>query len=69
VALAREGNVGWWRALGLAVVLSGGAEIAQLTGLFGVYSCPFRTFEVDDLIFNIFGLLAGFAFMRRWRRT
>lgn len=68
-ALAREGNVGWRGALGLAVVLSGGAEIAQLTGLFGLYSCPFRTFEVDDLIFNIFGLMAGFALMRQWRRT
>jgi glycopeptide antibiotics resistance protein len=38
-----------------------------LTGLFGLYPCAFRTFEVDDLIFNISGLLAGFAMMRRWR--
>lgn len=66
-ALAWQGNVGWLGALGLAVVLSGGAEIAQLTGLFGLYPCAFRTFEVDDLIFNISGLVMGFALMRRWR--
>jgi glycopeptide antibiotics resistance protein len=51
----------------LAIGLSGGAELAQLTGVFGLYPCAFRTFEVDDLIFNIFGLLAGFAMMGRWR--
>lgn len=64
-ALAWQGNVGWRGALGLAVLLSGGAELAQLTGLFGLYPCPFRTFEMDDLFFNISGLMAGFAVMRR----
>lgn len=59
----------WRGALGLAVVLSGGAELAQLTGLFGLYPCTFRTFEVDDLIFNISGLLVGFALMRRWQTS
>lgn len=52
-------------ALGLGILLSGGAEAAQVTGLFGLYPCPWRTFEVDDLIFNIAGLIAGFALMRR----
>ena len=55
----------WW-ALGLAVLLSGGAELAQLTGLFGLYPCAWRYFEVDDLILNIGGLMAGFALARRW---
>jgi glycopeptide antibiotics resistance protein len=41
--------------------------VAQLTGLFGLYPCAFRTFEVDDLIFNISGLMAGFAVLRWWR--
>ncbi len=58
-----------WGALLLAVALSGGAELAQLTGLFGLYPCAFRHFEVDDLILNIGGLMAGFALMRRWRRA
>ncbi len=66
-AFAWQGRAGWRGALGLAVMLSGGAEVAQLTGLFGLYPCAFRTFEVDDLIFNIGGLMAGFAFMRWWR--
>ncbi len=66
-AFAWQGRAGWRGALGLAVILSGGAEVAQLTGLFGLYPCAFRTFEVDDLIFNISGLMAGFAALR-WRR-
>lgn len=66
-SLAWQGGIGWRGALGAAVALSGGAELAQLTGVFGLYPCPFRTFEVDDLIFNISGLMAGFAALR-WRR-
>ncbi len=53
----------------LGVALSGGAELAQLTGLFGLYPCAFRHFEVDDLILNIGGLMAGFLLMRRWRQA
>ncbi|NJS37736.1 MAG: hypothetical protein HC783_00605 [Rhodobacteraceae bacterium] len=66
-AFAWQGKAGWRSALGLAVVLSGGAEMAQLTGLFGLYPCAFRTFEVDDLIFNIGGLMAGFTLLRWWQ--
>lgn len=57
------------QALLLGVALSGGAELAQLTGLFGLYPCAFRHFEVDDLILNIGGLMVGFLLMRRWRRA
>lgn len=65
-ALARHlrGPRAGWTALAVAAVLSGGAELAQLTGLFGLYPCAWRTFEVDDLILNIGGLMAGFALMR-----
>jgi hypothetical protein len=63
------GNNGHWiKALALGIFLSGGAELAQLTGLFGLYPCPWRQFEVDDLIFNIGGLMAGFAFVRFYVR-
>lgn len=68
-ALARHDSVGWRGALALAVALSGGAELAQLTGLFGLYPCAWRTFEVDDLILNIGGLMAGFTLMRRYTDT
>lgn len=70
-AFARHagGRRPWLRALGLGVILSGGAEVAQLTGLFGLYPCAWRTFEVDDLILNIGGLMGGFTLMRRRARA
>ena len=57
--------------LTFGVLLSGGAELAQLTGFFGLYPCAWRTFETDDLILNMGGLIVGFAIMRKWtlRRT
>lgn len=36
-------------------------ETAQLTGLFGIYPYSYRTFDVDDLIWNTAGALAGWA--------
>ncbi len=39
-------------------------EIAQGTGLFGIYPCPYRSFDVDDLITNTLGALAGAALAR-----
>jgi hypothetical protein len=53
-------------ALAFGVLLSGAAELMQLTGLFGLYPCAWRTFETDDLILNTAGLIAGFAVMRKW---
>ncbi|MGO2660267.1 VanZ family protein [Mycetocola reblochoni] len=34
-------------------------ELTQLTGLWGVYSCAYRVFDVDDLIANTGGALLG----------
>lgn len=36
-------------------------EMSQLTGLFGLYSKPYRIFSVDDLILNTLGGLIGFV--------
>lgn len=44
-------------ATGLALSL--GVETTQLTGLYGLYPCPYRQFDVDDLILNTGGTLAG----------
>ena len=44
---------------GLALSLS--VETAQLTALFGIYPCPYRQFDVDDLILNTAGTLLGAA--------
>jgi glycopeptide antibiotics resistance protein len=34
-------------------------EVVQYTGNFGVYDCPYRIADVDDLISNTFGSLLG----------
>jgi glycopeptide antibiotics resistance protein len=47
--------------------LSGLIEIAQISALFGIYPCPYRHFEIDDLILNISGGMAGFGLVRMVR--
>ncbi|MBD3009576.1 VanZ family protein [Streptomyces sp. 5-10] len=44
-------------AIGFAVSLS--FELTQWTGVWGLYTCPYRLFDVDDLIVNTAGALAG----------
>lgn len=36
-------------------------ELAQLTGLFGVYDYAYRTFDVNDLMYNTLGAALGWA--------
>ena len=45
----------------LGFALSLGVETAQITGLFGLLPCAYRQFDVDDLILNTGGTLAGAA--------
>lgn len=47
--------------------LSGLIETAQITALFGIYPCPYRHFEIDDLILNISGGMVGFGLVRAMR--
>src|SRR5690625_2917309 len=35
-------------------------ETTQITGLYGIYTCPYRLFNVDDLILNTLGSIIGF---------
>lgn len=35
-------------------------ETTQITGLYGIYNCPYRLFNVDDLILNTLGAVIGF---------
>lgn len=51
-----------WR--GLAVVMAGAAtslaiEVTQGTSFFGAYPCPYRLFDVDDLLVNTAGAAIG----------
>lgn len=50
------------RALLAGLGLSLLVEVTQVTGIWGLYSCAYRVFDVDDLLANSFGaLLGGFA--------
>ena len=50
----------WKRALSFGFALSLFYEITQITGIYGIYNCPYRIFDVDDLILNSTGALFGF---------
>src|SRR5699024_10879432 len=41
----------WKRAFGLGFLLSLFFDITQLRGVYGIYNCPYRIFDVDDLLF------------------
>ena len=45
----------------LTFLLSLFFELTQLSGLYGVYSRPYRLFDVDDLMLNTLGGFIGFA--------
>ncbi|QTD39418.1 VanZ family protein [Sporosarcina sp. Te-1] len=50
----------WTRALALGFILSLFYEVTQITGIYGIYNCPYRIFDVDDLMLNSTGALFGF---------
>src|SRR5699024_547538 len=39
----------WKKAFWLSFILSLFYEVTQLTGIYGIYNCPYRIFDVDDL--------------------
>lgn len=43
-------------------------ETAQLTGLFGLYPYSYRTFDVDDLVWNTSGAVIGWFLARLFSR-
>lgn len=57
----------WRRRAGLAMTTLAGfaitllIELTQLTGIWGLYDCSYRFFEVDDLIANTFGTVLGWT--------
>ena len=44
----------------ISFLLSLSFELIQLSALFGIYPRPYRLFQVDDLILNVFGAIIGF---------
>lgn len=59
-----------WRPAGIVqtavfgIVLTLGVELTQLTAFWGLFPCPWRTFDVNDLLLNLSGVLCGFATVR-----
>ena len=60
----------YWARRGLGVAVLAGLvvslmiEVAQGTGLWGVYPCPYRLADVDDLIMNTLGATIGWGLGR-----
>lgn len=54
-------RVGW-----VALLVSVGIELTQLTGVWFVYDCAYRVFDVDDLLANTVGALGGAVVGARW---
>jgi glycopeptide antibiotics resistance protein len=50
---------GWLVATAVGAVISLLIEFTQKTGVWGIYRCAYRVFDVDDLILNIVGALLG----------
>lgn len=53
----------------LALITTCLIETAQLTGLFGIYPYAYRTFEVDDIIFNTLGGVLGWFCAKLFARA
>jgi hypothetical protein len=66
-ALGRATGWGWRGALLFGTGLTLGVELTQLTAVWGLWPCPWRQFDVDDLVLNLGGVVAGFASTRQRR--
>lgn len=55
-------------ALGFGAGLTLAVELTQLTGIWGLYPCAYRQFNVDDLMLNALGVVAGFLLARGFLR-
>lgn len=64
VYLAYYFKANWKKALILSFLLSLFFELTQLSGLYGFYAKPYRLFDVDDLILNTVGGMAGYFLSR-----
>ncbi|GAA3365498.1 hypothetical protein GCM10020366_65640 [Saccharopolyspora gregorii] len=50
---------GPWTSLAVAAAVALSFEVTQGTGVFGIYPCPYRLFDVDDLVVNTLGAMLG----------
>ena len=52
---------GWLVTLLAALAVSLLVELTQLTGVWGIYDCAYRVFDIVDLLSNMAGALLGWA--------
>lgn len=50
----------WWKAAIIAFLTTLFYEVTQITGIYGIYNCAYRIFDVDDLLLNTSGAILGF---------
>lgn len=50
----------WIKAGLIAFLVSLFFEITQLTGIYGIYNCAYRLFDIDDLMSNTIGGIIGY---------
>lgn len=50
----------WWKAALIGFAMTLFFEITQYTGIYGIYNCAYRLFDVDDLMLNTAGAILGF---------
>ena len=63
---------GRWTSAAIGLGVACFFELTQLTGLWGIYPCPYRLFDVDDIIVNTLGCMVGWALagpVIRWLPT
>lgn len=68
IGLALVRHVTSWRWIvlfGMGLTLA--VELTQLSGVWGLYPCAYRQFNVDDLLLNALGVICGAALARIWR--
>lgn len=54
----------WFYAVGIGFGVSLFFELTQKTAIFGLFECPYRIFDVDDLLTNTLGAGLGFFLAR-----
>lgn len=65
--LRHRKNISFTAALYISFGVSLTIELTQLTGLWGLYGCSVRTFDVEDLLANTVGGVLGWAALALWR--
>lgn len=59
VFLRRWWRRGFWTTTLVGLAMSLAFEVTQWTGVWGLYPCAYRTFDVDDLVANTLGACLG----------